>query len=80
MDMEIRLFLLWHAKFSRRDQSLITGGGGATKWEGSGHVQFYPNEKGAGTSFSRADRGYEKSFHSLRGAAKNCRPPPPPCN
>ena len=26
----------------------FTGRGGATKWEGGGHVKFYPYEKGGG--------------------------------
>ena len=34
-----------------RDWSLITGRGGATKWEGGGHVKFYPYEKGGRIKF-----------------------------
>ena len=44
-----------------RDWSLITGRGGATKWErGVGHVKFYPYEKGGGKSFSHAEGGHKK--------------------
>ena len=42
-----------------RDWSLITGRGGATKWEGR-HVKFYAYEKGGGKSFSHAEGGAQK--------------------
>ena len=39
-----------HIVLMLRDWSLITGGGGAEKWEG-GHVKFYPYEKGGWKNF-----------------------------
>ena len=42
--------------WSLRDWSLMTGRGGATKWEG-GHVRFYPYKKGGGKRFSHAEGG-----------------------
>ena len=44
-----------------RDWSLITGRGGATKWKGGGHVNFYPYEKGVGNILAML-KGGTKSF------------------
>ena len=46
------------------DWSLITGRG-ATKWEGGGHVKFYPYENGGGgggKGFSHAEGGGHTMF------------------
>ena len=47
-------------------------GGGGKKWEGGGHVKFYPLEKGGGGRQKTVLvilKGGAKSFHSLKGGA-----------
>ena len=48
-----------------RDWSLITGRGGATKWEGGGHVKFYPYEKGVGKVLAILKGGHNKFWGSF---------------
>ena len=46
-------------------------GGGAAKWEGGGHVKYYPYKKGGGggTSFSHAEGGPKTFWGSFYAVA-----------